>query len=150
MPWQKARALLYLVSELADFALRSNITESEGEKAQLKSVGNPRLLDLLNRIYVNPGHPWTREEMATSLGITVRHLNHLCYSSLGISIKKHIDEVRLQYAAKLLIYTPDREPMSIKEISHACGFSFPQHFSHYFKKHMGFTPQEFRAQPGRV
>ncbi len=134
------------MSEVANFALRRNFSENKNEVAQLKAVANPRLMDLLNRIYLNPGHPWNREEMAASIGITVRHLNHLCYSSLGISIKKHIDEVRLQYAAKLLA----KEPWSIKEVSHACGFSFSQHFSHYFKKHTGMTPLEFRSQPNRI
>jgi AraC-like DNA-binding protein len=60
----------------------------------------------------------------------------------GIPPKEHIDQMRLQKALSLLL---DKQ-MPVKEVSEACGFSAPGYMAKFFKKKMGVSPSEFRAQ----
>ena len=49
-------------------------------------------------------------------------------------------EIRLDKAKALLAETET----SITQIAHAVGYSTISGFSHFFKKHSGFSPKEFR------
>jgi transcriptional regulator GlxA family with amidase domain len=50
--------------------------------------------------------------------------------------------IRLQAARNFLFY----EEFSIKDVSNACGFSYPAVFSRAFRAQFGQTPREFRSK----
>lgn len=56
-------------------------------------------------------------------------------------LTNYIQQLRLEYAAKLLVEQPD---MSIVQIAAECGFSSHKYFSDRFRLHFSMTPSEFR------
>ena len=65
-------------------------------------------------------------------------------------LNSYIQQLRLDYAANLLIEQPDR---SIIEIATECGFSSNTYFSDCFRQHFGMSPTNFRKEalePGEV
>ena len=53
----------------------------------------------------------------------------------------YILQLRLEYAAKLLVEQPE---MSIMQIAETCGFGSHKYFSNCFHQHFSMTPSEFR------
>ena len=58
-------------------------------------------------------------------------------------LNSYIQQLRLDYAANLLIEQPDR---SIIEIATECGFSSNTYFSDCFRQHFGMSPTNFRKE----
>ena len=56
-------------------------------------------------------------------------------------LSNYIQQLRLEYAAKLLVEQPE---MSIVQIASECGFSSHKYFSERFRLHYSMTPSEFR------
>ncbi len=87
--------------------------------------------------------------------LTIDRLSHLAafskyhfhrqFSELfGISLYKYIQLTRLKRASHQLAF---RDGMSIVEIALASGYEHHESFSRAFKKSIGQTPSEFRANP---
>lgn len=68
------------------------------------------------------------------------HLSRLFKEKMGISMVKYIQEVKLDYAVKYLVYSSK----SISEIASMIGYKEASHFNHIFKKRFGITPLEYR------
>lgn len=79
-------------------------------------------------------------DFASSLGIHVNHLNHVVKTITGKTTSTHIAE-KIVYEAKALIKHTD---WNISETGYALGFSYPNHFNNFFKKHTGYTPTAYR------
>ena len=75
---------------------------------------------------------------------------HAEYSSLsklfsemkGISIEKYYIAQRVELVKELLTYGE----LTVSEIAYEVGFQYPHHLSRMFKKVVGCTPNEYRAQ----
>lgn len=52
----------------------------------------------------------------------------------------YVQQLRLEYAAKLLIEQPEK---SIVQIASDCGFSSHTYFSARFRQHFGMSPSDF-------
>lgn len=65
-----------------------------------------------------------------------------CGKKRGLSALKHIQQKTLEVAKERLFGTSK----SISEIAYELGFAYPQHFSRWFKKYAGCTPNEYRGQ----
>jgi AraC-like DNA-binding protein len=83
-------------------------------------------------------------EIATALGISVRHLHRLC-SVAGKTLGEYIRARRLEQCRDDLANPHVREK-TITEIAFCWGFSDSAHFSHCFRKQFGISPRAFRAQ----
>ena len=59
---------------------------------------------------------------------------------MNLSLKKYIDENIIRLSQQKLLLTD----MSIKEIAYSLKFSDEFNFSHFFKKHTGMSPRDFR------
>lgn len=59
-----------------------------------------------------------------------------------MSALKHIQQQTLETAKERVFNTQK----SISEIAYELGFTYPQHFSRWFKKQTGCTPNEYREQ----
>lgn len=77
---------------------------------------------------------------AGKVSLSVRRLNEISASSIGLTVKQLIIE-RLVTEAKRLIYM---QKLSFKEIAYKLGFNDPAYFSRIFKKKTGTTPEEFK------
>jgi AraC-like DNA-binding protein len=63
-------------------------------------------------------------------------------------IKKESGKTALEYIQLRLIELAKEKifytEKSINEVAYELGFKYPQHFSRFFKQHVGFTPNEYR------
>lgn len=82
------------------------------------------------------------DEYAQLLNITANHLSQTIKETTGKTAKSFITKRRLDEASYLLQYTSS----DIAEISFHLNFSEPTHFTKFFKKETGKTPNEYRLQ----
>jgi AraC-like DNA-binding protein/mannose-6-phosphate isomerase-like protein (cupin superfamily) len=89
-------------------------------------------------------HNLTRDaaDYASELGITYKHLNTICKSTVRQTAKTCIDWYVILEARRMLVVTS----LSVKEICFKLGFDEPGNFQKYFKKHTRVTPAEFRKK----
>lgn len=73
---------------------------------------------------------------------------HLSANYFGDLVKKETGKTALEYiqlaiidAAKEKILVPNK---SVSEIAYELGFKHSQHFSRFFKQHVGYSPNEYR------
>ncbi|MCD0489941.1 helix-turn-helix domain-containing protein [Pedobacter sp. MC2016-14] len=73
---------------------------------------------------------------------------HLSANYFGDLVKKETGRTALEYvqlaiieAAKEMIFIPG---VTVNEVALELGFKYPQHFSRFFKKHVGHSPNEYR------
>jgi len=81
---------------------------------------------------------------AEKLAMTPDRLNDHVKRATGVTAGHLIRQRLLTEAKRQLVFTG--EP--IHEIAYGLGFSDPSHFTRFFRKQTGTTPQEFRAQGG--
>jgi AraC-like DNA-binding protein len=77
---------------------------------------------------------------ANRLGVHVNYLNKLVKNHLDKTTTQVIADVVFEESKRLLMETS----WSIIEVSHALGFSEPNHFSTFFKKRSNKSPSMFR------
>lgn len=77
---------------------------------------------------------------ADKLYLSSNYLSDLLKKETGVSALKHIQQKMLDTAKERVFDTSK----SISEISYELGFPYPQHFSRWFKKMTGCTPNEYR------
>nr|WP_321226276.1 helix-turn-helix domain-containing protein [uncultured Psychroserpens sp.] len=77
---------------------------------------------------------------AEKLNITYKHLNTICKDTVAITAKQFIDEFVVLEAKRLLI----NSEIKSTELAYTLGFEEPTNFVKYFKKHTGFTPNQFK------
>ena len=98
--------------------------------------------DTISFIKTNFAQPLTNAQLSQRTGYHEYHLNRLFLRHTGSSIHRYILSTRIDAAKALLLNT--EEPLS--RIAEAVGFNSNTHFSTYFRKSVGITPQEFRIQ----
>lgn len=77
---------------------------------------------------------------ADKLCLSANYFSDLLKKETGLSALKHIQQKTFD-VAKERVFTSNK---SISEISYEMGFPYPQHFSRWFKKMAGCSPQEYR------
>jgi transcriptional regulator GlxA family with amidase domain len=80
-------------------------------------------------------------EVASHLGISVRHLNRLFKTHIKTTCNEWLVEERMQKARTLMLATPT---LPIKTIAYQCGFAKPAYFSKVYKDHWGSPPSQSR------
>jgi len=78
--------------------------------------------------------------LAATLNLSPSHLRHLLKEQTGISFGRHVKNVRLQKARKLLQETC----LSVKEVMISVGMSDHSHFAKDYKKEFGESPTATR------
>ncbi|WP_103663960.1 helix-turn-helix domain-containing protein [Gracilimonas amylolytica] len=80
-------------------------------------------------------------EYASELNISDKYLNECVKEVLGVNAKSLIDEQLTMRSRHALKFTDK----SVKEISYEMGFTSPEYFSYYIKKHLGHSPSRVRS-----
>ena len=80
------------------------------------------------------------QQCADALCLSANYFSDLVKKETGMSALKHIRQKALDVAKERVFDTSK----SISEISYELGFPYPQHFSRWFKKMAGCTPNEYR------
>ena len=114
-----------------------------------KDLSNELLEEFENLIsaYIESGKPESDglpniQFIAQELGMSPRYLSDSLKAETGKTALEHI-HLYLINEAKNLLLSPS---LSISEVAYKLGFEYPQYFSRLFKKKVGVSPKEYRAQ----
>jgi transcriptional regulator GlxA family with amidase domain len=88
----------------------------------------------------NIEEPLSLDELAVSVGVSRRQIERLFKRHLNLVPTRYYLELRLRRARELLLQTP----MSIMDITIACGFQSPPHFSKCYRSLFGYPPSAER------
>ena len=86
------------------------------------------------------------DEIADKVSMTVPAFCRYFKKATGKTFTKLVNEYRVVHATKLL----QEEPMSIADVSHACGFNNFSHFNKQFKEITGKSASRYRKEVKRI
>jgi len=132
-----------LANEVADALVhsprRAETSQRIDETSAAEEPSLPRrIVSLMEQNLDFPLEPRT---LARRLKLSVRSLERYCKLHFNQSPMQLYLRIRLMAARNLLFY----EEIDVKEVSDACGFSYPSVFTRAFKSQFGQTPRQFRS-----
>lgn len=113
---------------------KNNISESS------ENTIHPKVKKCVKYINLHFAEPINKNSVSEQLGITPDYLTKLFHNDVGIPFVSYLNRVRVEAAKKML----SSSSLSLVEIIGKSGFGTMQHFFKQFKKHTGFTPNEYR------
>ena len=99
-----------------------------------------RVQEILIKIEENISQSVVIRDLAKSSNISVSHLQHIFKKEVHTSIKKHVNNLRMQMMCELLEFSH----LNISEILLKVGAPDATHFFRDFKQKFGKTPSEYR------
>ena len=78
--------------------------------------------------------------VAEQLNLSANYFGDLVKKETGKTALEYIQQAIIE-AAKGKIFIPGK---AVSEIAFELGFKYPQHFSRFFKQHVGYSPNEYR------
>ena len=81
---------------------------------------------------------------ADKLCLSSNYFGDMFKKETGKSPQEYIQEKVIELAKERISDTTD----TVSQIAYSLGFQYPQHFCRLFKKRVGYTPSEYRAQIG--
>ena len=103
-------------------------------------VFHERLIKAAALMEANIEEPMSLDDLAASIGVSRRQIERLFKRHLDQVPTKYYLEIRLRRARELLLQTS----MSIMDITTACGFQSPPHFSKCYRNAFGYPPSAER------
>ena len=86
----------------------------------------------------------TVKYFADKLCLSSNYFGDMFKKETGKSPQEYIQEKVIELAKERTSGTAD----TVSQIAYSLGFQYPQHFCRLFKKRVGYTPSEYRAQIG--
>ena len=86
----------------------------------------------------------TVKYFADKLCLSSNYFGDMFKKETGKSPQEYIQEKVIELAKERISGTAD----TVSQIAYSLGFQYPQHFRRLFKKRVGYTPSEYRAQIG--
>jgi len=126
--------VLYLIARIHSGSL-------EDESETLASIDTD-ISDVILYLHSNYNRKITVDELTKTFNTNRTTLNKKFHDVVGMSIIAYLIQLRVQLAAILLRDTE----LSISEILYRVGFNDRTHFSRTFRKHMGYSPSDYRKQ----
>ena len=121
--------------------LRSTIeqifTAIEGQR---QAMPTPVITDAVRYIRANAHRELTRDETASSVGVSPSHFSYLLRDKTGLSFSQLLRQARVDLACELLLTTNE----SLATIADRCGFFDQSHFTKVFTQAKQLTPRHFR------
>ncbi len=117
-----------------------SLFRSSNADSEIASPRRATALRLLSELEINFKEKKTASAYANMLSMSVKQLNRICQAEFGTNLLRLIHQRINLEAKRLLVYTRS----SIKEIGYDVGFEDQAHFSNFFKKLNGESPENFR------
>lgn len=111
-------------------------TDDEHDRESFLAV-EKRIFD--DRLFLQP--KLSREEVADLMGMSLNRLTQLFTRYCPEGFTNYINDLRLEYAARLLRTCPN---YSVEAVAQDCGLPVRQTFYRLFAKKYGITPTEYR------
>ncbi len=86
--------------------------------------------------------PYSQANLSRSLGLTPAYFCRLFHEKTGQHFSTFLTRTRMEKAQYML---SDAEPVTLAEVSAACGYPNKSYFCQVFKKYTGMTPGEYEA-----
>lgn len=102
-----------------------------------------QISELLGYLDQHFAEPLTIRDLAKVAHLSETSLFRLFRQLMGRSPIGYLIRLRINKAAKLL----RREPLRVKEVSEAVGFTDGNYFTRQFRQVMGISPREYQKQP---
>ena len=109
--------------------------------SQLQS-GHAGLAAAIAAIRRDMARPWRVSELAAIAQLSSVQLERRCRGALGLSPRRLLQRLRLEYAVHLVTTTD----ATIGDISSACGFYDQSSFTRQFRFVLGLTPGVYRSR----
>jgi AraC family transcriptional activator of mtrCDE len=138
-----SEALLnYLSGALFALTLRFASEAGEPPRGLLALAQRPRLQPALAAMFDEPDRPWTLPDLAAlchmSRATFARHFD----DAIGRSASDVLTQIRMALAGRKLA----QSNLSIAEIGEEVGYQSDAAFQRVFKRQVGMTPAQWRAQ----
>lgn len=105
-----------------------------------KGSPNPQFQSVLNDIHISKGN-LSIYEVSKRNFITVRQLERLFKTQIGLTPKEYVKIIRFQSAFSMMSDVSQKK--SLSDIAFECGFYDHAHLTNDIKQHTGFTPSQF-------
>ena len=120
---------------------------SEGDRQHIPlqakvGIYHDRLLKAAALMEANIEEPLSLDQLADAIGVSRRQIERLFKRHLDQVPTKYYLELRLRRARELLLQTS----MSIMDVTTACGFQSPPHFSKCYRSAFGYPPSAERRR----
>lgn len=132
---------LYILYELAKCDEARELASSSFAKVEVES-GSKRILKVKNFIDKHFKESIGLEQLSTLAGMTPAAFSRYFKLCTGKNLSEYIVDIRLGYAARLLLDTTD----TVSEICWDTGFNTLSNFNRLFRKRKGCSPTEFRKK----
>lgn len=111
--------------------------------SNLNFINKPNNLieQIIGDFHATPQEAFVINDIAKKFSISTNHLIREFKKSTGLTPAQYIIEFRLKKAQELLLFST----YSLNEISELLGYQSYSYFSRVFKKHIGTSPIDFRA-----
>ena len=83
---------------------------------------------------------FSTRQYGLALHLSPSDLNKLCRCRINKNVRDYVETIRISFAKSLLLTSSD----PIKEIAYILGYENQGHFSTYFKRHTGLSPDALR------
>lgn len=91
-------------------------------------------------IYENLNKDLGLQEIAQKVNMNPSYLSRLFKKECNENLSHYIQRVKIKKAKKLI----QEDKLKIMDIGKELGFYYPANFTTYFKRHTGYTPQQYR------
>lgn len=133
-----------LAAAVSEWFLQTQLRSGSGpQRLTLRErygVAHPKLLAALHAMEESTDKPWSRDELARTVSLSMRQLERLFAGHLGTTIGDLYLKIRLDRARKLVHETA----LPLLEIAVACGFANGSHFSRAYRAHYDRSPRQDR------
>jgi len=138
-------------AELAGRISERLLDDASQTRRPRQSPGRPAfnhraLGEAVSLMEANIEEPLPLGELARKVALSERQLQRMFRHALGVTPTQHYLHVRLRHARVLLRETS----LSIMEVTFACGFQSPCHFSNSYRAQFGCSPSGERGQTARM
>ena len=93
-------------------------------------------------IHEHYAEPLAREDVASHVGVSARHLTRCFQQEVGLSPIAYINRYRVKQAKQLL----EAGDSSITEVADAVGFASSGYFADAFRREVGMSPREYQRR----
>jgi AraC-like DNA-binding protein len=99
---------------------------------------------VLHHIAADPARDWSVRELAQLAGLSYSGFRAQFRSAMNESTHDYLQRARLDLARELLA----DDNLRVKDVAEKLHFSSEYYFSHFFRRHTGSSPTEFRRHLG--